>query len=102
MTWGAKVVRGVSGRLGHSSVRYRQVYSHAVRGQDVEAARGWEGSQGRNSPETDSEPAGQMYCAGLRACHTLNGPSPPLVHGRFTSLGRRTEPLVRAVTVGAG
>jgi integrase len=42
----------VSERLGHSSVRVTaDVYSHAIRGQDDEAARRWEEFQGRKSPE---------------------------------------------------
>jgi integrase len=42
----------VSERLGHSSVRVTaDVYSHAIRGQDDEAARRWEEFQGRNWPE---------------------------------------------------
>ena len=42
----------VSERLGHSSVRVTaDVYSHAIRGQDDEAARRWEEFQGLNLPE---------------------------------------------------
>ncbi len=42
----------VSERLGHSSVRVTaEVYSHAIRGQDDEAARRWEAFQGRNAQE---------------------------------------------------
>ena len=42
----------VSERLGHSSVRVTaDVYSHAIRGQDDEAARRWEEFQARNSRE---------------------------------------------------
>ena len=42
----------VSARLGHSSVRVTaDVYSHAIRGQDDEAARRWEEFQGLNLPE---------------------------------------------------
>src|SRR5262249_8232059 len=40
----------VSERLGHSSVRVTaDIYSHAIRGQDDEAARHWDEYQGRNS-----------------------------------------------------
>jgi integrase len=42
----------VSERLGHSSVRVTaDIYSHALRGRDDEAARRWEQFQGRNSQE---------------------------------------------------
>lgn len=42
----------VSERLGHSSVRVTaDVYSHAIHGQDDEAARRWEEFQGRNVAE---------------------------------------------------
>ena len=42
----------VSERLGHSSVRVTaEIYSHALRGRDDEAARRWEQFQGRNSQE---------------------------------------------------
>ena len=42
----------VSERLGHSSVRVTaDVYSHAIRGQDDEAARRWEEFQGRDLQE---------------------------------------------------
>ncbi|MBI3666792.1 MAG: site-specific integrase [Acidobacteria bacterium] len=42
----------VSERLGHSSVRVTaDVYSHAIRGRDDEAARRWEEFQRRNLPE---------------------------------------------------
>ena len=42
----------VSERLGHSSVRITaEVYSHAIRGQDDEAARRWEAFQGQNTQE---------------------------------------------------
>jgi len=40
----------VSARLGHSSVRVTaDIYSHAIHGQDDEAARKWEEFQGRNA-----------------------------------------------------
>jgi len=42
----------VSERLGHSSVRVTaEIYSHALRGRDDDAARRWEEFQGRNSRE---------------------------------------------------
>jgi integrase len=42
----------VSERLGHSSVRVTaEIYSHALRGRDDDAARRWEEFQGRNSQE---------------------------------------------------
>jgi integrase len=42
----------VSERLGHSSVRVTaDIYSHALRGRDDDAARRWEQFQGRNSQE---------------------------------------------------
>jgi integrase len=45
-------ITAVSERLGHSSVRVTaDVYSHAIRGRDDEAARRWEEFQGRNAPE---------------------------------------------------
>ena len=45
-------ITAVSERLGHSSVRVTaDVYSHAIRGRDDEAARRWEEFQGRNLPE---------------------------------------------------
>jgi integrase len=49
-------ITAVSERLGHSSVRVTaDVYSHAIRGRDDEAARKWEEFQGRNLPEKHSE-----------------------------------------------
>lgn len=48
----------VSERLGHSSVRVTaDVYSHAIRGQDDEAARRWEEFQRQNAPQ---KPAGDV------------------------------------------
>jgi integrase len=45
-------ITAVSERLGHSSVRVTaDVYSHAIRGRDDEAARRWEEFQERNLPE---------------------------------------------------
>jgi integrase len=45
-------ITAVSERLRHSSVRVTaDVYSHAIRGRDDEAARRWEAFQGRNLPE---------------------------------------------------
>jgi integrase len=45
-------ITAVSVRLGHSSVRVTaDVYSHAIRGRDDEAARRWEEFQGQNLPE---------------------------------------------------
>jgi integrase len=45
-------ITAVSERVGHSSVRVTaDVYSHAIRGRDDEAARRWEEFQGRNLPE---------------------------------------------------
>jgi integrase len=42
----------VSERLGHSSVRVTaEIYSHALRGRDDDAARRWERLQSRNSQE---------------------------------------------------
>jgi integrase len=42
----------VSARLGHSSVRVTaDIYSHAIHGQDDEAARKWEEFQGRKAEE---------------------------------------------------
>jgi integrase len=49
---GGMEITAVSERLGHSSVRVTaDVYSHAIRGRDDEAARRWEAFQGRNLPE---------------------------------------------------
>ena len=46
-------ITAVSERLGHSSIRVTaDVYSHAIRGRDDEAARCWDEFQRRNSPET--------------------------------------------------
>ncbi len=43
----------VSERLGHSSVRVTaDIYSHAIRGRDDEAARRWEEFQKQNQPNT--------------------------------------------------
>jgi len=45
-------ITAVSERLGHSSVRVTQdVYSHAIRGRDDEAARKWDEFQRQNLPE---------------------------------------------------
>src|SRR5262249_23923241 len=45
-------ITAVPERLGHSSVRVTaDVYSHAIRGRDDEAARRWEEFQGRNAQE---------------------------------------------------
>lgn len=45
-------ITAVSERLGHSSIRVTaDVYSHAIRGRDDEAARRWDEFQGRNSAE---------------------------------------------------
>lgn len=45
-------ITAVSERLGHSSPRVTaDVYSHAIRGRDDEAARRWEEFQRKNSPE---------------------------------------------------
>jgi len=45
-------ITAVSERLGHSSVRVTaDVYSHAIRGRDDEAARRWEEFQGRSSAQ---------------------------------------------------
>lgn len=45
-------ITAVSERLGHSSIRVTaDVYSHAIRGRDDEAARLWDKFQGRSSPE---------------------------------------------------
>ena len=44
-------ITAVSERLGHSSVRMTlDVYSHAIRGRDDEAAKRWDEFQIRNSP----------------------------------------------------
>jgi integrase len=46
----------VSARLGHSSVRVTaDIYSHAIHGQDDEAARRWEKYHQRNMPSHDTE-----------------------------------------------
>jgi integrase len=46
----------VSERLGHSSVRVTaDVYSHAIRGQDDEAARLWDEFQRKSLPEKPAE-----------------------------------------------
>lgn len=45
-------ITAVSERLGHSSIRVTaDVYSHAIRGRDDEAAKLWDEFQKRNSPE---------------------------------------------------
>jgi len=42
----------VSARLGHSNVRVTaEVYAHAIRGRDDEAASRWEDFQRQNLPE---------------------------------------------------
>jgi integrase len=47
----------VSARLGHSSVRVTaDVYSHALRGRDREAACRWDELMGRTSPEANAKP----------------------------------------------
>ena len=48
-------ITAVSERLGHSSIRVTaDVYSHAIRGRDDEAARRWDEFQERNSPVTQT------------------------------------------------
>ncbi len=45
-------ITAVSERLGHSSIRVTaDVYSHAIRGRDDEAAKRWDDFQKRNTPE---------------------------------------------------
>ena len=45
-------ITAVSERLGHSSVRVTEdIYSHAIRGRDDEAAGRWEEFQGRSFPD---------------------------------------------------
>jgi len=49
-------ITAVSERLGHSSVRVTaDIYSHAIRGRDDEAARSWDEFQRRNLPENPAE-----------------------------------------------
>lgn len=48
-------ITAVSERLGHSSPRVTQeIYAHAIRGRDDEAAMKWEQFQRRNTPEDHS------------------------------------------------
>jgi integrase len=48
-------ITAVSERLGHSSIRVTaDVYSHAIRGRDDEAARRWDDFQKQNSPAIPS------------------------------------------------
>jgi integrase len=48
-------ITAVSERLGHSSIRVTaEVYSHAIRGRDDEAAKRWDDFQQRNSPDTQN------------------------------------------------
>jgi integrase len=47
----------VSERLGHSSVRVTaEIYSHAMRGRDQEAARRWDELMGRTSQDHTKVP----------------------------------------------
>jgi integrase len=49
-------ITAVSERLGHSSVRVTaDIYSHAIRGRDDEAARRWDEFQRRSLPDNPAE-----------------------------------------------
>ena len=49
-------ITAVSERLGHSSVRVTaEIYSHAIRGRDDEAAREWDEFQSRSLPKNSAE-----------------------------------------------